>query len=82
MANLYEETPDKAIEYAERLTEGIKNSLSKGGNKKVTLKVYPNLNHLFQECETGAVEEYGTIEQTFSPTVLTDIKDWILLQTK
>lgn len=63
-------------------TEGIKNSLSKGGNKKVTLKVYPNLNHLFQECETGAVEEYGTIEQTFSPTVLTDIKDWILLQTK
>jgi DNA repair exonuclease SbcCD ATPase subunit len=63
-------------------TEGIKNSLSKGGNKKVTLKVYPNLNHLFQECETGVVEEYGTIEQTFSPTVLTEIKDWILLQTK
>jgi uncharacterized protein len=61
---------------------GIKNSLEKGGNKKVTVKEYPNLNHLFQESETGSVDEYGTIEQTFSPIVLTDIKDWILLQAK
>lgn len=61
---------------------GIKNALDKGGNKKVTLKEYPKLNHLFQESVTGSTEEYGSIEQTFSPTVLTDIKDWILVQTK
>ncbi|HRE79308.1 MAG TPA: alpha/beta fold hydrolase [Flavobacterium sp.] len=61
---------------------GIKNALDKGGNKKVTLKEYPKLNHLFQESVTGSTEEYGAIEQTFSPTVLTDIKDWILVQTK
>lgn len=61
---------------------GIKNALNNGGNKKVTLKEYPKLNHLFQESETGLTEEYGAIEQTFSPTVLNDIKDWILEQTK
>lgn len=58
--------------------EGIKNSLIKARNKSVTTKIYPNLNHLFQECKTGSVEEYGTIEQTFSPQVLQDVKDWII----
>lgn len=61
---------------------GIKNALDKGGNKKVTLKEYPKLNHLFQESETGSSEEYGAIEQTFSPIVLEDMKNWILTQTK
>lgn len=61
---------------------GIKNALDKARNKKVTLKEYPKLNHLFQESVTGSTDEYGAIEQTFSPTVLTDIKDWILVQTK
>ena len=61
--------------------EGIKNALIKARNKNVTLKEYPNLNHLFQECKTGATEEYGSIEQTFSPEVLQDMKDWILEQT-
>ena len=58
--------------------EGIKKALLKAKNKSVTTKVYPNLNHLFQECKTGSVEEYATIEQTFSPQVLQDIKDWII----
>lgn len=61
--------------------EGIKNALIKARNKNVTLKEYPNLNHLFQECITGTTEEYGAIEQTFSPEVLQDMKDWILEQT-
>lgn len=60
--------------------EGIKKALLKAQNKSVTTKVYPNLNHLFQESKTGNIEEYGTIEQTFSPQVLQDIKDWILKQ--
>ncbi len=61
---------------------GIKKSLAKGGNKNVTIKAYPNLNHLFQECSTGLPAEYSTIEQTFSPLVLTEILEWIKLQTK
>jgi uncharacterized protein len=62
--------------------EAIKKALTKGGNKKVTIKELPNLNHLFQECKTGSPEEYADIEQTFSPTALTEILEWIKIQTK
>lgn len=53
-------------------------ALKKGGNEKITVKVYPGLNHLFQECITGSPVEYGAIRQTFSPEVLKDIADWIM----
>ncbi len=59
----------------------IKDALAKGGNKNVTTKTYPNLNHLFQECKTGLPSEYRLIEQTFSPIVLEDLIKWIALQT-
>lgn len=62
--------------------EAIKKALTKGGNKKVTTKELPNLNHLFQECKTGSPDEYATIEQTFSPIALTEILKWIQAQTK
>ena len=62
--------------------EGIKKALTKGGNKKVTTLELPNLNHLFQECTTGSPNEYGTIEQTFSPTAMTVVLNWIKTQTK
>lgn len=62
--------------------EAIKNALAKGGNKKVTIKELPGLNHLFQQATTGAPSEYVTIEQTFSPIALEEIQKWINLQTK
>lgn len=60
----------------------IKDALKKGGNNKVTTKKLPNLNHLFQECETGLPNEYAIIEQTFSPVALEEITNWILKQVK
>jgi fermentation-respiration switch protein FrsA (DUF1100 family) len=57
--------------------EAIKSSLSKAKNKNVTTKELAGLNHLFQECKTGAPTEYGTIEQTFSPVALNEISNWI-----
>lgn len=60
----------------------IKNALVKGGNKKATTKIIPNLNHLFQECKTGSPDEYATIEQTFSSIALEEISKWILAQIK
>lgn len=62
--------------------EAIKKALAKGRNKDVTIKEFPNLNHLFQECKTGSPAEYATIEQTFSPTVLSEILNWIQVKTK
>jgi len=60
----------------------IKINLEKGGNKKVTVREYPNLNHLFQECKTGLPNEYGEIQQTISPQVLNEISGWILRQVQ
>lgn len=67
---------------AEVNLEAIKKTLLDSGNKKVTTKVLPNLNHLFQECQTGLPTEYKTIEQTFSPIALEEISNWLLVQTK
>lgn len=58
--------------------DAISKALKKAGNKRATIKEIPNLNHLFQECETGAPNEYFKIEQTFSPIALKEISDWIL----
>ena len=45
--------------------------------KKTVFKELPNLNHLFQECSTGNITEYGTIEQTIQPDVLKLMGDWL-----
>jgi hypothetical protein len=58
----------------------IKSDLLKSGNKNVTTKEFPNLNHLFQECKTGLPAEYAQIEQTISPVVLVEIVKWIGLK--
>jgi pimeloyl-ACP methyl ester carboxylesterase len=58
----------------------IKTALEKGGNKNVTTKLFPNLNHLFQDCKTGLPSEYSEIEETFSPVVLDEITKWIKKQ--
>lgn len=46
-------------------------------NKKVTIKKYSNLNHLFQKAKTGMPDEYGAIETTIEPFVLEDISNWL-----
>jgi fermentation-respiration switch protein FrsA (DUF1100 family) len=74
---------DKDLQVPAKMnTDGIQKSLTKAGNKRVTTIIYPNRNHLFQECATGSIDEYSTIEQTISPQVLTDISTWIEKQTK
>ena len=49
--------------------------------KQLTLS-FPKLNHLFQTSQTGALSEYGKIEETMSPEVLNTISEWILKRTK
>lgn len=46
-------------------------------SKKNLIKEYPGLNHLFQHSTTGLPTEYGSIEETISPEVLSDIAAWI-----
>lgn len=46
-------------------------------NSNTVLKEYDGLNHLFQKATTGLPSEYGEINETFNPQVLSDIASWI-----
>lgn len=60
----------------------IEAALKAGGNTQVTTKVLPGLNHLFQHATTGAVNEYGQIEETLAPEAIQIVCDWIHARTK
>lgn len=62
--------------------EAIAKALKAAGNKDVTVKLLPKLNHLFQTCETGALSEYARIEETMAPEALRLIADWIVRHAK
>jgi len=55
----------------------IRKALQDGANKRFEVVAMPGLNHLFQTAKTGAVSEYGTIEETISPLALAKIAGWI-----
>lgn len=55
----------------------IEKALKAGGNKRVTTKILPGLNHLFQHSETGRASEYATLEETFAPEALELMTEWI-----
>ncbi len=57
---------------------GIKAALKAGGNQNFTTKKIENQNHLFQTASTGAVAEYGKIEETFNENTMRLITDWVL----
>jgi uncharacterized protein len=48
------------------------------GNPDISLHEMEGLNHLFQHAMTGAVAEYATIDETFSPEVLELMASWIM----
>ena len=58
--------------------EGFDQLLKKAGNKDFKVVMLPNLNHLFQNAETGKANEYAIIEETISPEVLAIMTEWIL----
>jgi len=55
----------------------IEAALRSAGNRDVTARMLPRLNHLFQTAMTGAPAEYVNIEETFSPAALGLIASWI-----
>ena len=71
---------DLQVAWKENL-DSIGTGLKAGGNKDVTVKAFPKLNHLFQTSQTGLPSEYAQIEETMSPEVLKTVADWILQRT-
>jgi fermentation-respiration switch protein FrsA (DUF1100 family) len=58
--------------------ERLEKALNDAGNQAVTVRVYPEANHLFMKAVTGQPAEYGTLPKTFVPSLLEDIATWIL----
>ena len=61
--------------------EAIRQALESGGNKDYTVRMLPNLNHLFQTSQSGAISEYEQIEETLSVVALDTVSNWILKHT-
>ena len=55
----------------------IEAALESGVAEDFTMKELPGLNHLFQHCETGAMAEYGLIEETLAPEFLDLVNEWL-----
>ena len=57
---------------------GIRASLQKSHSPEYDVIELPGLNHLFQTCIKCSPSEYGDLEETFSPTALEIMDDWLL----
>ena len=51
--------------------------LAQADHTDYLIQELPELNHLFQTAQTGVIEEYSQIEETFSPIALDLIGAWI-----
>lgn len=56
---------------------GFQNNLSSESKDKSTCIIQPGLNHLFQNCITCDIQEYGELEETFDVNTLKIMVDWI-----
>ena len=62
--------------------KGMEAALKKSKTKNYEIKEIPGVNHLFQTCNSCSLEEYATLEESFSPAVLTIMTEWLQKQVK
>ncbi len=67
---------------AEGNADAVETALRRGGNRDYRVETVPGLNHIFQTARTGLPDEYGKIDETFSPVALDIITEWILDRTR
>lgn len=60
----------------------IEKAVKASGNKNVSTKLFEGKNHLFQTCKTCKLDEYGYIEETIAPDVLSYLASWIIKTIK
>lgn len=62
---------------AEENVGALLDALERAPTERFESEIFPDKNHLFQKATSGAVGEYGEIEQTIAPEVLERIGDWL-----
>lgn len=65
-------TKDRQVNCEENL-----NALQNGLPGQKEIKALDGLNHMFQHCNTGDIQEYKDIEETFAPEALEIIINWL-----
>jgi uncharacterized protein len=61
----------------------LASAAKESGNKDVTVRVFPKLNHLFLPAKTGAVTEYSSLStNTISDDVMKQLTDWLTEKLK
>jgi uncharacterized protein len=56
----------------------IREALGRSPSTDITVAEVPGVNHLFQPCENGAIEEYELITTTIDVTVLRGVVEWVV----
>ena len=67
-------TSDTQVECSENLS-ALQSGLP--ANPHTAIRPMEGLNHLFQHCSTGETDEYGEIEETISPEVISEMVSWV-----
>jgi fermentation-respiration switch protein FrsA (DUF1100 family) len=57
--------------------ERLEAAVQDAGNQHLTVKIYPEANHLFMHAITGQPAEYATLPKAFVPSFLDDIAAWV-----
>jgi len=61
----------------------LEQAARESGNKDVTKRIFPNLNHLFLPAKTGTVEEYSSLATSaIGDDVLKVMGDWLVIKLK
>jgi pimeloyl-ACP methyl ester carboxylesterase len=62
---------------AEKNQELLRLAMRRNPKNRVSWLVLPNLNHLFQECDTGLPSEYPELRQGIATSAIEAITDWL-----
>ena len=60
----------------------LERALAAGGNTNVTVRTFPDANHLFIMAVTGSPAEYPSLEKSFVAGLLEDVTAWIRAVTR
>ena len=74
-------TRDLQVVHSQNLP-GIESALKKSRVTRFSVKELEGLNHLFQQCKDCTLQEYGILEETFSPVALETISGWLNKEIK
>lgn len=58
----------------------IQQALFEAGNEDFSLVVAPQINHIMQSAKSGLPTEYAQLPQSFAPSILAQIFDWLRLR--